>query len=61
LEFRVNLDTWKAKPETLIFNRSDCGFSSQATFTPEIHPTVAWAKFKAMAEVAKIATKQLWS
>jgi 5-methyltetrahydropteroyltriglutamate--homocysteine methyltransferase len=61
LEFRVNLETWKAKPETLIFNRSDCGSSSQATFTPEIHPTVVWAKFKAMAEGAKIATKQLWS
>jgi 5-methyltetrahydropteroyltriglutamate--homocysteine methyltransferase len=40
---------------------SDCGFSSQATFTPEIHPTVVWAKFKAMAEGAEIATKQLWS
>jgi len=40
---------------------SDCGFSSQATDEPEIHPTVVWAKFKAMAEGAKIATRQLWS
>ena len=43
-----------------VIGGSDCGFSSQATFTPEIHPTVVWAKFKAMAEGAKIATKQLW-
>ena len=39
---------------------SDCGFSSQATFTPNVHPTVVWAKFQAMAEGAKIATRQLW-
>ena len=28
---------------------SDCGFSSQATYNPEVHPTVVWAKFQAMA------------
>ena len=39
---------------------SDCGFSSQATTQPEIHPTVVWAKFQAMAEGAQIATKELW-
>jgi len=39
---------------------SDCGFSSQATYNPEVHPTVVWAKFQAMAEGARIATKQLW-
>jgi len=39
---------------------SDCGFSSQATFTPEVHPTVVWAKFQAMAEGARIASKRLW-
>ncbi|MCI0825284.1 MAG: methionine synthase, partial [Chloroflexi bacterium] len=39
---------------------SDCGFSSQATTQPEIHPTVVWAKFQAMAEGARIATKELW-
>ncbi len=38
----------------------DCGFSSQATYNPEVHPTVVWAKFKAMAEGARLATKQLW-
>ena len=44
-----------------VIGGSDCGFSSQATFTPEIHPTVVWAKFQAMAEGANIATKQLGS
>ena len=39
---------------------SDCGFSSQATYSPEVHPTVVWAKFQAMAEGARLATKQLW-
>lgn len=39
---------------------SDCGFSSQATAEPEIHPTVVWAKFKSMAEGARIASKELW-
>ena len=39
---------------------SDCGFSSQATLEPEIHPTVVWAKFEAMAEGARRATEQLW-
>lgn len=39
---------------------TDCGFSSQATYHPEIHPTVVWAKFKAMAEGARLATRQLW-
>ena len=39
---------------------SDCGFSSQATRRTEIHPTVVWAKFQALAEGARIATKELW-
>jgi len=39
---------------------SDCGFSSQAAAEPEIHPTVVWAKFKAMAEGARLASEELW-
>ena len=39
---------------------TDCGFSSQATYNPEVHPSVVWAKFQAMAEGARLATKQLW-
>jgi len=40
---------------------ADCGFSSRASFAPEVHPTVVWAKFAALAEGAAIATKHLWS
>jgi 5-methyltetrahydropteroyltriglutamate--homocysteine methyltransferase len=39
---------------------SDCGFSSQAAYTPEIHPTVVWAKFQALAEGARLASLRLW-
>jgi 5-methyltetrahydropteroyltriglutamate--homocysteine methyltransferase len=39
---------------------TDCGFSTQATYTPEVHPTVVWAKFEALAEGARLATDQLW-
>jgi 5-methyltetrahydropteroyltriglutamate--homocysteine methyltransferase len=39
---------------------ADCGFSSQAMYTTEVHPTVVWAKFKAMREGADLATEQLW-
>ncbi len=39
---------------------ADCGFSSQATYTPEIHPTIVWAKFEARAEGARRATARLW-
>ena len=40
---------------------ADCGFSSQASYTPEVHPKVIWEKFKALAEGARLATKKLWS
>jgi 5-methyltetrahydropteroyltriglutamate--homocysteine methyltransferase len=39
---------------------SDCGFASQANAEPEIHPSVVWAKFQAMAEGARLASRQLW-
>jgi 5-methyltetrahydropteroyltriglutamate--homocysteine methyltransferase len=39
---------------------ADCGFSSQATYRTEVHPTVIWAKFQAMREGARLATKRLW-
>jgi 5-methyltetrahydropteroyltriglutamate--homocysteine methyltransferase len=39
---------------------ADCGFSSQATYRTEVHPTVIWAKFQAMQEGARIASKKLW-
>jgi 5-methyltetrahydropteroyltriglutamate--homocysteine methyltransferase len=39
---------------------ADCGFSSRATFAPEVHPSVVWAKFQALTEGARLATAQLW-
>jgi 5-methyltetrahydropteroyltriglutamate--homocysteine methyltransferase len=39
---------------------ADCGFSSRASYAPEVHPTVVWPKFKALAEGAAIASKKLW-
>jgi 5-methyltetrahydropteroyltriglutamate--homocysteine methyltransferase len=38
---------------------ADCGFSSQATYSTEVHPTVVWAKFQAMRDGAALATKKL--
>ncbi len=40
---------------------ADCGFSSRASYSPEVHPTVVWPKFKALAEGARIASERLWS
>ena len=34
---------------------TDCGLGGRVA-----HPKIAWAKFRAMAEVARIATKRLW-
>ena len=39
---------------------ADCGFSTSATYRPEVHPTVVWAKFQAMAQGARLAIGQLW-
>jgi 5-methyltetrahydropteroyltriglutamate--homocysteine methyltransferase len=39
---------------------ADCGFSSQALYKTEVHPTVIWEKFKAMRQGADLATKHLW-
>jgi 5-methyltetrahydropteroyltriglutamate--homocysteine methyltransferase len=38
---------------------ADCGFSSQATYRPEVHPKVMWAKFAAMVEGARLANGKL--
>jgi 5-methyltetrahydropteroyltriglutamate--homocysteine methyltransferase len=40
---------------------TDCGFSSQATYRPEVDPKVMWAKFDAMREGAALASARLWS
>ena len=38
---------------------SDCGFATFAG-SKEIHPSIVWAKFQALSEGARIATKELW-
>jgi 5-methyltetrahydropteroyltriglutamate--homocysteine methyltransferase len=39
---------------------ADCGFSSQATYRPEVDPRVMWAKFDAMRDGAALASERLW-
>jgi 5-methyltetrahydropteroyltriglutamate--homocysteine methyltransferase len=39
---------------------ADCGFSSNATFAPEVDPKVVWAKFEALSEGARLASQRLW-
>ena len=38
---------------------ADCGFATFAGST-EIHPSVVWAKFEALVEGARLATRRLW-
>ena len=40
---------------------ADCGYSSRATFSPEVHPSIVWEKFRALAHGAQLATKELWA
>ena len=40
---------------------ADCGFSSQALYRTEVHPTVVWEKFRAMRKGADIASRKLWT
>ena len=39
---------------------ADCGYSSRASYHPEVHPTVVWEKFRALAQGAAIASDRLW-
>jgi 5-methyltetrahydropteroyltriglutamate--homocysteine methyltransferase len=39
---------------------ADCGFASFST-SCEVHPSVVWAKLAALAEGARLATKELWA
>jgi 5-methyltetrahydropteroyltriglutamate--homocysteine methyltransferase len=38
---------------------ADCGFASFAG-SNEVHPSITWAKFQALAEGARLASKRLW-
>jgi 5-methyltetrahydropteroyltriglutamate--homocysteine methyltransferase len=39
---------------------TDCGFA-QGPFHRRVHPTIMWAKLEALAEGARLASKELWS
>ena len=38
---------------------ADCGFSSQALYRTEVHPTVVWEKFKALRQGADLRPRAL--
>jgi 5-methyltetrahydropteroyltriglutamate--homocysteine methyltransferase len=38
---------------------ADCGFALFAG-SNEVHPSIVWAKFKALVEGARRASRQLW-
>jgi 5-methyltetrahydropteroyltriglutamate--homocysteine methyltransferase len=38
---------------------ADCGFA-QGPFVQRVHPSIMWAKFQALAEGARLASKELW-
>jgi 5-methyltetrahydropteroyltriglutamate--homocysteine methyltransferase len=39
---------------------TDCGFA-QGPFHRRVHPSIMWAKLEALAEGARLASKELWS
>jgi 5-methyltetrahydropteroyltriglutamate--homocysteine methyltransferase len=39
---------------------TDCGFATFGRSTLQVEPEIAWAKFKSMAEGARLASQQLW-
>ena len=39
---------------------SDCGFGTSARTSYTVEPEIVWAKFRAMAEGARLATERLW-
>jgi 5-methyltetrahydropteroyltriglutamate--homocysteine methyltransferase len=39
---------------------TDCGFATFARSALQVEPEITWAKFKAMAEGAQLASQQLW-
>lgn len=42
-----------------VMGGTDCGFA-QGPFIRRVHPTIQWAKLKALAEGARLATIELW-
>jgi 5-methyltetrahydropteroyltriglutamate--homocysteine methyltransferase len=56
-ELTVNYANHVGRENVMVGN--DCGFASQAG-AREIDPKVAWTKFAALAEGARLATRRLW-
>ena len=42
-----------------VMGGTDCGFA-QSPFARRVHPSIMWAKLKALVEGARIATQELW-
>ena len=42
-----------------VMGGNDCGFA-QGAFLQRVHPSIQWAKLAALAEGARIATKELY-
>jgi 5-methyltetrahydropteroyltriglutamate--homocysteine methyltransferase len=42
-----------------VMGGTDCGFA-QSPFARRVHPTIQWAKLRALAEGARIASDELW-
>ena len=42
-----------------VIGGTDCGFA-QGPFVQRVHPTIVWAKLRALAEGARLATRELW-
>ena len=42
-----------------VMGGTDCGFA-QGAFVRRVHPEIQWAKLEALAEGARIATRELW-
>jgi methionine synthase II (cobalamin-independent) len=49
--------SWLESREGLAF--PDCGFATFAG-SKEVHPSIVWAKFEALDEGARLASKELW-
>ncbi len=39
---------------------TDCGFGTGATANPRVHPEIVMAKFRALSEGARLASRELW-
>ncbi len=55
---RITRYAWLVGRDNVIAS-TDCGFSSQATYRPEVDPRVMWAKFDALREGAALASERL--